>query len=287
MTVSSTRAGRRAAVALLFPILLSGCSIAKLAYAHSDWLLLRKMDAYLNLSPEQKSAASQRLKSRLQSHREEELPGYLSYLRRTRTLAEDGIDAVEAEFIIRQGRALTTVSVEQTLPAIAQTLSGISPAQIQHLEQYFEKVNRRFRKKFLQASERERFLRSVERTTRRVEHWTGRLSEDQKQQIVELRAAFPRSGDEWLNYNKAKQQRLLALLRADADAETLLQFLNDWWIKLEGRAPSLRQRNDKSFEALKNLVVKVDASLDSAQRRSLLRRLDSYIKQIEELIVHS
>ncbi len=287
MTVSSTRAGRRALVALLFPILLSGCSIAKLMYAHSDWLLLQKMDAYLNLSPEQKTAASQRLRLRLESHRQQELPGYLSYLRRTRTFVEDGVDAAEAEFIIRQGRALTTESVERTLPAIAQTLSGISPAQIQHLEQHFEKANRRFRKKYLQASERERFLRSVERTTRRVEHWTGRLSEDQKQRLMELRAAFPRSGDEWLEYNKAKQQRMLALLREDADAETLTQFLNDWWIKLKDRGPSLRHRNDKSFEALKNLVVGVDVSLDNAQRRFLLRRLDSYIRQIEELIVHS
>ena len=287
MTVSSTRAGRRAVVSLLLPILLSGCSIAKLAYTHSDWLLLRKMDAYLDLTPEQKTAASQRLKRRLESHRRDELPGYLSYLRRTRTLAEDGIDSAEAEFIIRRGRALTTVSVERTLPAIAQTLSGVSKPQIQHLEQHFEKVNRRFRKKFLQASERERFLRSVERTTRRIEHWTGRLSENQKQRLMELRAAFPRSGDAWLHYNKAKQQRLLGLLREDADAETLSQFLNDWWIRLEGRAPSLRQRNDESFKALKNLVVGVDASLDSAQRRFLLRRLDSYIKQIEELIALS
>ncbi len=287
MTVSSTRAGRSAAAALLLPILLSGCSIAKLMYAHSDWLLLRKMDAYLNLTPEQKTLASQRLKRRLESHRQEELPGYLSYLRRTRALVEDGVDTAEAEFIIRRGRALTTVSVERTLPAIAQTLSGVSEAQIQHLEQHFEKVNRRFRKKYLQASERERFLRGVERTTRRIEHWTGTLSENQKQRLIELRAAFPRSGDAWLDYNEAKQQRLLALLREDADAETLSQFLNDWWIKLEGRAASLRQRNDESFEALKNLVVGMDASLDNAQRRFLLRRLDSYIRQIEELITLS
>ena len=287
MTVSSTRTGRRAAAALLLPILLSGCSIAKLMYAQSDWLLLRKLDAYLNLTPEQKTAASLRLKSRLESHRKEELPGYLSYLRRTRALVEDGVDSAEAEFIIRRGRALTTVSVERTLPAIAQTLSGISPAQIQHLEQHFEKKNRRFRKNYLQASERERFLRSVQRTTRRIEHWTGALSENQKQRLTELRAAFPRSGDAWLDYNKAKQRRLLALLREDADAETLLQFLNGWWIKLEGRTPSLRQSNDESFDALKNLVVGVDASLDNAQRRFLLRRLDSYIRQIEELIALS
>ncbi len=287
MTVSSKRTGRGAVAALLIPILLSGCSIAKLTYAHSDWLLLRKMDAYLNLTPEQKTVASQRLKRRLESHRQEELPGYLSYLRRTRTLVEDGLDAAEAEFIIRRGRALTSVSVERTLPAIAQTLSDVSPAQIQHLEHHFEKVNRRFRKKYLQASERERFLRSVERTRRRIEHWTGRLGEDQRQQLTELRAAFPRSGDAWLSYNKAKQQRLLALLRQDANAEMLSRFLNDWWIRLEGRAPSLRQSNDESFEALKNLMVSVDASLDSAQRRFLLRRLDSYIRQIEELIALS
>lgn len=287
MMVSSTRSGTRAFAALLFSAALSGCSIAKLTYSHSDWLVLRKMDAYLDLSPEQASAASVRLRQRLEAHRRHELPNYLDYLRQTRSLIEDGVDAGEAEWIIRQGRTLTLNTLEGTIPVIADTLSDVSEEQIQHLEQHFEKVNGRFRKKYLPSSERERFLRSVRRTTRRIEHWTGPLSEDQKQRVMELRAAFPQKAEEWLKYNAGNQQRLLHLLRDDADAGALSEFLVNWWIKLEGRGPSLRQGTDESFEALIRLMVGMHASLDSAQKRFLIRRLSSYIEQIEELIVRS
>ncbi len=287
MMVSSTRSWTRVFAALLLSAALSGCSIAKLAYNHSDRLMLRKLDAYLDLSPEQASTASVRLRQRLEAHRRYELPDYLDYLRHTRFLIEDGVDADEAEWIIRQGRILTLITLEGTIPVVADTLSDVSQEQIQHLEQHFEKVNLRFRKKYLPSSEREQFLRSVRRTMRRIEHWTGASSEDQKQRVIELRAAFPQKAEEWLKYNVGNQRRLLYLLREDADAGALSEFLVNWWIKLEGRGPSLRQGTDESFEALVRLVVGVHASLDSAQRRFLTRRLNSHIEQIEELIVHS
>lgn len=284
MTVSSLRNFSPAALAILICVAVAGCSVAKLGYNHADWLLLRKIDAYLDLSPEQRAVTSERLRHRLEEHRRDELPEYLKYLKRTRTLVADGLDIREAEWIIRRGRSLARVTLERTVPVIAVTLSEVSEAQVQHLEKHFEKVNRKFRRKHLPSSERERFLRSVRRTTLRIEHWTGALSEDQRQRVSELRANFPQSGEPWLSYNIGKQQRLLALLREDADAEALTRFLTDWWIKLEGREPSLKQGTDESFLALRRLVVDVDASLNKTQRRFLLRRMDSYIEQIGELI---
>jgi hypothetical protein len=87
-------------LAPLFAAALSGCSIAKLTYNHSEWVLLGKIDAYLNLSTEQKSAAWGRLRRRLEAHRRHELPSYLDYLRRTRSLVADGLSKREAEWIV-------------------------------------------------------------------------------------------------------------------------------------------------------------------------------------------
>lgn len=284
MTVSSLRSNRLAALAFVICVTVAGCSVAKLTYNHTDWLLLRKIDAYLDLSPEQSAIALERLRQRLEDHRQDELPAYLLYLSRTRSLVADGLDTDEAEWIIRRGRSLARITLERTIPAVAVTLASVSDAQVQHLEKHFEKVNRDFRRKYLPSSERERFLRSVRRTTLRIEHWTSVLSEDQRQRITELRAAFPQNTAQWLRYNVGKQQRLLALLRGDADAQSLSDFLIDWWVRLGGRDSSLKQRTDESFKALTRLVVGVDASLDPAQRRFLLWRLDNYIELIEELI---
>lgn len=101
---------------------------------------------------------------------------------------------------------------------------------------------------------------------------------------MELRAAFPQNTDERLSYNVVKQQRLLALLRDDAGAEALSEYLIDWWIKREGRRPSFRRRTGQSFEALARLLVGVDAAQDTSQKRFLLWRMDHYIGQVETLI---
>ncbi|HSS66194.1 MAG TPA: hypothetical protein VLS27_17330 [Gammaproteobacteria bacterium] len=139
----------------MFSAALSGCSVARLAYNHSDGLLLRKMDAYPDLSFEQITATRERLVRRLETQRQRELPADLDTLRRTRSVVEDGRDIDEAEWIIRQGRIPTSLTLERTVPAIAAALSSFSPAQIRHLEGHFEKVNRDFRRKYLSYSERE------------------------------------------------------------------------------------------------------------------------------------
>lgn len=284
MTLSSTRPGWRTAAALLLGASLSGCSVAKLAYNNSDLLLLRKIDDYLELSADQSRATRERLRQRREEHRRQELPAYLAYLRRTRALVADALSPREAEWIIHQGRALAEITLERTIPAFVLPLSDLSPEQIQHLEKQLEKRNRRFRRKFLPPSKRERFMRSVQRTTRRIEHWTGPLSTDQRQRVVELRRAFPEITEDWFSYNTGKQQSLLALLRNGADRQALSDFITGWWVRLEGSTPRLEGRIDGALESLSDLLVGVDASLESSQRRRLLRRLDSYIEQIEELM---
>jgi hypothetical protein len=87
-------------LALLFAAALSGCSIAKLTYNYSDLLLLGKIDAYLDPSPEQKSATLGLLRRRLEAHRRHGLPSYLDYLRRTRALVADGLSKREAAWIV-------------------------------------------------------------------------------------------------------------------------------------------------------------------------------------------
>ena len=59
MRVSASRYGCCAVFVTLFSAAISGCSIARLAYNNSDWLLLREINAYLDLSPAQTTATWQ------------------------------------------------------------------------------------------------------------------------------------------------------------------------------------------------------------------------------------
>lgn len=284
MTVSSTCLNKKALLAIFFSALLAGCSVAKLAYNNFDWLLLRKIDAYVDLSPEQSSAARERLRRRLEENRRYELPAYLDYLRRTRFMISNGLSGEEARWIVRQGRALVKTTVERTVPPIAETLADLSPAQIDHLEGHFAEVNHEFHREFLPASMRKRSMLRVQRTTRRIEYWTGTLHQAQRERVAQLRGEFPETTEDWLRYNVAQQKRLLVRLRYGANSKTLSDFLTGWWVRLEGRSPEFERKTDEALMALTRLIVGVSDSLDSTQRRFLLWRLDSYIEQIEELI---
>ncbi len=284
MTVSLTRPQQKALIAILFSVLLAGCSVAKLAYNNFDWLLLRKTDAYLDLSPEQTTATRERLRRRLEEHRRHELPAYLDYLRRTRFMISDGLSSDEAQWIVRQGRTLAKTTVERTVPAIAETLADISEAQIDHLEGHFAEVNREFRREFLPPSMRKRSMLRVRRTTSRIEYWTGALHQEQRERVAQLRGEFPETTEDWLSYNVAQQKHLLVRLRDGADSKTLSDFLTGWWVRLEGRSPELERKTNEALMALTRLIVGVDDFLDSSQRGFLLWRLDSYIEQIEALI---
>ena len=265
---------------------LGGCSVVRLAYNNSDWLLLKEMNNYLDLSRVQEAAAFERLQLRLEEHRRDELPGYLFYLRRVRSAAEDGLSADETDWTVERGYELARITVARTIPAVTPSLVGLSDKQIDHLESRLAETNQNFRHEYLPKSEEKRVARRVKRAIKRIEHWTGALRDEQRVLAARLRNAFPKTAETWLAYNMQQQQRLLSLLRARADRPKLEAFLTEWWVNLEGRSAALERKNDEGLVAMKQLIIKIDATLDDSQRRFLLWRLDGYTDQIEKLLDH-
>lgn len=271
------------AAALLASAALAGCSIARLAYNNADWLILRELDAYLDLSPAQEAQAAARLRSRLEAHRRTELLDYARYLESVRLMARDGLAADEADLIVDKGYALARRTIRNAVPAIVPSLVTVSNHQIAHLESHLTEVNRAYREEFLPDSRKVRLERRVRRTVARIEHWVGTLREDQILLAKKLRDDFPDSAEDWLAYNAGKQRALVKMLKAGADASAVETFLVHWWAEFRGRPPSLERRNQAMIEGIKRLIVSVDATLDERQRKFLLWRLTNYIDQIEML----
>lgn len=263
---------------------LGGCSIARVAYNNADWLVLRQMDAYLDLSSEQKTAATKRLKRRLETHRLSELPAYGDYLRRVRGMAIDGLSPVESDWIVERGYALVRATIGQTIPEVAPSLADLSEHQIKHLEMHLLEVNQEFRQEYLPEPKVKRLARRYQRAVERIEHWTGALRQDQRQLLESYTQEFPDSAESWLAFNVSRQQALLQLLRRGAGRESLENFLNHWWIELRGRPPELKRMNDRALDGIKRLIVSVDATLDATQRTFLLWRLQNYIEELDALL---
>ena len=275
---------RRVGCALLiFSLAISGCSIARLAYNNVDWLLLREMNDFLDLSPEQEMRAAARLREALQTHRRTELPGYAHFLARLRRMAESGLDVRKADWIVERGYALVKRTIRHTVPAISPSLTDLSSRQIAHLESRLAEFNREYRDEYLPESLEIRKERRVRRTVDRIEHWVGALRSDQFTLASRLRNTFPDSAEAWLAYNIDQQRVLLDLLKSKRDVETLESFLIGWWVELRGRTPALEKKNRAVIEGIKHMIVSIDATLDENQRSHLLHRLDGYIDQVEIL----
>ncbi|MDX1514324.1 MAG: DUF6279 family lipoprotein [Gammaproteobacteria bacterium] len=273
-----------AVVALVLVAAAAGCSIARFAYNHADWLLLRELDAYTDLSPAQQARAASRLRRQLEIHRRTELPGYARYLRRVRLLAADGISVEDAAWIIETGHGLARHTIAGVIPAIAASLAELSPRQLAHLESHLAEANRNYRKEYLPGSREMRIAGRTRRTLSRIEHWTGELRPDQRRLVERLRNDIPESTEEWLDYNIDQQHTLLNLLRGGANAGEIEAFLHGWWVDQRGRSPSLARNNELMVEKIGHLIASVDETLDQRQRSFLLWRLDAYIRQVDDLM---
>jgi len=269
--------------ALLLAATLAGCSIARLAYNNADWLLLRELDTYLDLSPDQEAQAALRLGQRLEAHRRTELSDYAQYLRRVREMTHDGLATDEADRIVDQGYTLVRRTIRNAIPAIAPSLTNLSNSQLAHFESHLAEVNQNYREEYLPDSRKVRMERRARRTVARIEHWTGSLRDDQRMLAERLRNGFPDSAEDWLAYHIDKQRALLEMIKAGADVMAVETFLVEWWVNLRGRPQPLERANQATIEGIKHIIVAVDATLDERQRNFLLWRLDGYIDEIDIL----
>jgi hypothetical protein len=90
---------------------------------------------------------------------------------------------------------------------------SLTPAQLEHIERKYAKVNREFRKDFLQADPTERFEASVKRALERADMFYGSLDDAQLETLRQGIAASPFNPELWLEERMLRQQEALAMLR--------------------------------------------------------------------------
>jgi hypothetical protein len=92
------------------------------------------------------------------------------------------------------------------------------------------------------------------------------------------------TADDWLAYHQARQEEFLALLRRRASRDELERFLIAWWVDLAGQPPELERKMEINTRIWSQMVLELDKTLDSGQRRELLDTLDRFIEELGELV---
>ena len=225
----------RALLTLIAIGLLSGCSIVEFAYNRADWFAMNYADDLVGLDESQKASLEAALKSRLETHRREELPDYITYTQDAQTLLSDGVDQQEVTRLIEDLRALYDKAAIRTASTIAPTIASLTAEQSRELATSFAEKNEEFEDEYLAPDLEERAQDRLQRIRKRMEHWTGSLDSNQVTLLDQQLAQIDDVTHLWFSYRQKQQALLIDAIAQGSEAVAIERLLVNWWVTPGGR----------------------------------------------------
>lgn len=263
---------RLVAIAIL-SILVSACSRAEFTYSKADWLLEYYAWKAVRPSAVQRDDWQPLLQTTLRHHREQELPLVIAYLDQAGRFTGETDNTVGAMCLLDGALLLyrrhATLAVDLAVPLLAD----LDKNQIRHLSEYTARRQQEAVRQYLDPDPQRREVARQERITDRIENWTGKLDESQRQLIREALEHIPDLSESWLAYRAQRTDTLLAMLQSGAGTSSLRAYLEDWWVNRGGTAAESRQNWQVAWHGFTRLMDNLATTLTSRQRKKLEKRL--------------
>ncbi|MBG9389666.1 DUF6279 family lipoprotein [Caenimonas aquaedulcis] len=269
--------------------LLAGCSTIKLGYNNLDEIAYWWLDGYVDFSDDQSVRVRQDLGRLHRWHRANELPQFASLLRTIEEAVPGDIAPAQACAYFGKVRERLDVLAIEAEPAVVTLASGLSAAQLQHLERQYAKGNAKFRKEWVELNASELAEKRLEQFTERSEMIYGKLDDAQ---LAVLRRQIQQSSFDparMLAERQRRQRDALQTLRAVsatssmtlAESRALMRGFLDRMREPAAAAErsyqqSMIEEGCRSFSALHN-------SMTPAQRNVAARRLRAWQRDLQEL----
>jgi hypothetical protein len=275
-------------VLLLCVGLLSGCSLMRLTYPQSPTLVYWWLDGYVDFTNAQTPKVQDQLAEWLRWHRSTQLPDYVALLQRAR--ADVAVATTPAQ-VCRWFDELTARAMrgyEQAVPAAADLVLTLSPAQLEHIQHKFDKTNAEFRDDFLQPSPAERLKESVKRAVERTESLYGKLDDAQRERIAREVAISPFDPVAWMAERELRQRDILQALRrlqaeraSNAQAQAALRAFAEQAQQSPRPAYHVYQQRLKAFNCA--FAAEVHNTTTPAQRQALADTLKGWETDLRSL----
>ena len=236
-------------------------------------MALKWVEGLVEADARQTDAWAEDFAAVLEQHRGEQLPALLAWLDDAAAAAEAGLSEDTIACLRDQAGGLIEDHARLIVPVAVRVLTDLSPRQVDGLVQQMNERNQEYREDYLDADARERESRRTERYLERVERWTGRLTDQQRQLVEHSVQGLPDAAGPWLDYREQQQQRLLSLLRTNAPDDELADYLTRWWADLADRPGVLVDAAGRIETGTRELLVTLDAALSDRQRTKVVKRL--------------
>jgi len=267
---------------------LAACSAIKLGYNSLDDVAYWWLDGYVDLSDSQAPRVREDLARLHAWHRAEELPRLGAMLGRMEQIARGPVTAEQAcGFVDEMRERLLAVST-QAEPALVATATGLSPAQLRHLQRKYNDNNRKWRTDWIELTPGERRDKRFKQVLERIEMIYGSLDEPQRVVLRQSLAQSVFDPQRTLAERQRRQQDLLQTLRAVsaagtgfAEARTALRGYVDR--VLQSPDPAWRAHQQALLDEGCRSFAAVHASTTPEQREQAVRRLRAYQRDLREL----
>jgi len=264
---------------------LPGCSMIRIGYPQLDTIAVWTADEYFDLDPQQKQEFRTRFGRFHEWHRYEQLPDYAVFLAETKTLLQKGLTREDALWVTEGVRARYRTLVTHVADDAAAMLMSVTPAQLDTLQNQWEKLNRRFIREYrLEGSVEEQRRATGRRALSRIRDWVGHLDDEQEQQILAWARDLPLIHGPRHQDRLRRQREFLQLMsqRDDAGqfATRLRRWLSNWE---EGRDPGFDRLFNEWTQQQADLYAAVYGILLPHQRTAVAERLQGYINDFTRL----
>ena len=274
--------------ALALAAALGGCSAIKLGYNNLPELGWWWLDGYLDFNDAQRGPVRDELTRLHQWHRANELPRYSELLGRVEQMVAADITPEQVCKLAEEGRIRFLALAGQSEVSIAAIAPLLTPEQLRHLAQRYERNSREFRKDWMDVSPGERRERQFKRFLERMEDAYGRLDEAQRtvlRQRIEASRFDPVQVLSEMQRRHADTLQTLRELRGanlpSAEARLKVRALVD-----RGQLPpdaGARRYREQVTEDNCALLATVHNVTTPAQRQSAVRRLRAYQRDLADL----
>lgn len=198
----------------LVALALTGCSMVRLAYDQAPNLTYWWIDGYVDSSGEQTTRLRESVDRWYLWHARTQLPDYAALLARAQRDIVAPLTAGQVCAWVSQAERRIETALEAAVPATAELMLSLTPAQLQHIERRMAKGNEEMRADFLQADREERQAASLKRAVDRFERIYGRLDTAQRERLAALLAQSSFDPERWLGERRMRQRDILQTLKS-------------------------------------------------------------------------
>jgi len=266
----------RLAVALCLLISLTSCATTFL-YNHADWLIVRQLDRYFDLSRSQTAFAYRRLDTILSRHRVEALPRYDAVLQQLAARVERGLTQEDMAWAFEQYDQLKADALGRFIADGTDFLRLINDQQV---ERFRKQLEARWTTENRDGPEAEAKKRA-DRLIAQAREWLGRLTPQQETDVARLTRQSP---DVWLDRHadqRRRQEQLVDIVRQRERGDTR-DRLSTWM--LDPDHDSEHREVTRQFRSyLTQVILSLDRSATVEQRRYCLGKIGELMKTVQAL----